>query len=161
VPDLVVTRADYATALRCQVLQMRDCPPTLSNNGRGAPKPTITALAQATLPCRSTVSSPKTHHLTIPPLPSLLPHSTRVDFGVYTLSSGAHPFRECGPTTPPHRKRNGRKRRPLWVCRPHGPRLGFILCGSVIYRALTFFYKKTLLKVSYRKVRYSMVPKPR
>jgi hypothetical protein len=24
-------------------------------------------------------------------------------------------------------------------------RLGFILCGSVIYRALTFFYKKTLL----------------
>jgi hypothetical protein len=27
----------------------------------------------------------------------------------------------------------------------NGHRLGFILCGSVIYRAWTFFYEKTLL----------------
>ena len=90
----------------------------------GALKPTTTALAQATLPCRLTVSSPTTHHLTTPPPPSLIPHSPRVDIGVYTLSSGgggAHPFRECGPT-PPQWKRTRRKRRPLRVCRRHGPR---------------------------------------
>jgi hypothetical protein len=93
---------------------------------QGGPlKPTPTALARATLLLsRSTVL----HRLTTPPPPTLLvPHNTAgVDVGVHTMSSwsgggGAHPFRERGPT-PPQRKRTRRKRRPLRVCRRHGPR---------------------------------------
>ena len=98
--------------------------PSLPIQQQGGPlTPTMTALARATLPCHSTVSSSTTHHLTTPPPPTLIPHNTDVDVGVYTLFSGgggAHPFRECGPT-PPHRKCTRRKRRPLRVCRRHGP----------------------------------------
>ena len=89
----------------------------------GALKPTPTALARATLlPSRSAVS----HQLTTPPPPTLLPHNTAgVDVGVLAMSSGgggAHPFLERGPTPPRQRKRTRRKRRPLRVCRRHGPR---------------------------------------
>jgi hypothetical protein len=89
----------------------------------GPSKPTPTALARSTLiPSRSTVS----HRLPTPPPPTLLPNNTTagVDVGVHSMSSGsggggAHPFRERGP---PQRKRTRRKRRPLRVCRRHGPR---------------------------------------